>query len=101
MPPVGRPTYSGATLPASGMKMKAIQVSRNGKKLFIAGLEEGILDARFLIRNQVDPVWFDVAGRDRSTGGHARWAHISVDVGDTFKLELVDGEASDIDETST
>lgn len=81
--------------------MKAIQISRNGKKLFLAGLEEGALDARFLIMNQVDPVWFDVVGRDRSTGGHARWAHISVHVGDIFTMELVDVEASDIDETST
>jgi len=83
------------------MKMKAIQVSRNGKKLLTAGLEEGILDARLVIRNQVDPVWFNVVGRDRSSGGHANWAHISVRVGDTFTLELVEVEASDIDKTST
>jgi hypothetical protein len=80
-------------------KMKAVRVSRNGQMLFTAGLEDGILDARLIIRNQIDPVWFDVVGRDRSTGGHTRWAHVSVHEGDTFTMELVDVEASDINET--
>ncbi len=35
--------------------MKAIEISRNGKKMFTAGLADGTLDARLIIRNQEDP----------------------------------------------
>jgi hypothetical protein len=74
--------------------MKAIEVFRNGRKLFTAGLENGVINARLIIRNQIDPVWFDVDGRDASIGGHERWAHVSVQVGDEFTLKLVDVDAS-------
>jgi hypothetical protein len=47
--------------------MKAIEVWRNGEKLFTAGLEKGIVTARLIIRNQVDPIRFDVVGRDSLT----------------------------------
>ena len=79
--------------------MKAIRVSRNSEKIFTAGLQDGSLEARLLIFNQVDPMWFDVRGRDRSTGGHADWAHIPLSVGDSFTLEVVDVDASSIDKT--
>ena len=80
--------------------MKAIEFSRNGKKLFTAGLTDGMLDARLVIRNQEDPVWFDVVGRNRLTGGHARWAHESVELGDTFTMTLIDIDLSDVDDAS-
>ena len=80
--------------------MKAIESSRNGQKLFTAGLADGTLDARLIIRNQEDPIWFDVVGRDRLTGGHARWAHDSVELGDTFTITLVDVDPSEVDATS-
>lgn len=81
--------------------MRAIEISRNGKKLFVAGLADGILDARLIIRNQEDPIWFDVVGRDRVTGGHARWAHDSVELGDTFTITLVEVEPSEVDRSSS
>ena len=75
--------------------MKAIEISRNGHRLVTAGLENGIVTARLILRNQIDPVWFDADGRDGSTGGHERWAHISVEVGDEFTLKLVDVHVPD------
>ena len=80
--------------------MRAIEISRNGKKLFTAGLTDGMLDARLIIRNQEDPIWFDVVGRDRLTGGHARWAHDSVELGDTLTITLVDVDPSEVDNSS-
>jgi translation initiation factor IF-1 len=74
--------------------MKAIEISCKGRTLFTAGLEDGIVTARLIVRNQVDPVWFDVDGRDALTGGHARWAHISVQPGDEFTVKLVDIDAA-------
>ncbi len=60
--------------------MRAIEISRNGKKLFTAGLADGMIDARLIIRNQEDPIWFDVVGRDRLTGGHTRWRTIPLNL---------------------
>ncbi len=80
--------------------MRAIEISRNGKKLFTAGLADGMIDARLIIRNQEDPIWFDVVGRDRLTGGHTRWAHDSVELGDTFTITLVDVDPSEVDSSS-
>ena len=77
--------------------MKAIEILRNGKKLFTAGLGDGIVSAKLTVLNEVDPVWFDVVGRDRSTGGHRKWAHASVKVGDEFTMRLVDVDAAEVD----
>jgi hypothetical protein len=70
--------------------MKAIEVWRNGEKLFTAGLEKGIVTARLIIRNQVDPIRFDVVGRDSLTGGHVPWGLHWVETGDEFTLKLVE-----------
>ena len=80
-----------------GARVKAIQICLNGKKLFTSGLEDGIVTARLTLRNQVDPIWFDVDGRDQSTGGHERWAHASIEVGDEFAMKLVDVDPADVD----
>ncbi len=80
--------------------MKAIEISRNGKKMFTAGLADGTLDARLIIRSQEDPIWFDVVGCDRSTGGHARGAHDFVELGDTLTFTLVHVDPSEVDATS-
>ena len=80
------------------MRVKAIQICLNGKKLVTAGLEDGIVTAKLTLRNQVDPVWFDVDGRDRSTGGHERRAHASVEVGDEFTMKLVDVDRGEVDQ---
>jgi len=77
--------------------MKTIEISQNGKKLFTVGSTDGLLDARLIIRNQENPMWFDVGGRDRSTGGHTRWSHNSVNLGDTFTMTVVDFDTSEID----
>ena len=70
--------------------MSGIEVWRNGKRLFVAGLENGLLDVRFLIPNHTDPMWFDAVGRDRNTGGHVQWAHTPINEGDEFILKVVD-----------
>jgi hypothetical protein len=77
--------------------LKALEVSRNGVKLFTAGLEYGIVTAKFVLRNQVDPVWLNVDGRDQTTGGHQRWAHLAIALGDEFTVRLVDCNAVDVD----
>lgn len=77
--------------------MKAIEIRRNGETLGTAGLEDGIVTVKLTLRNQVDPVWFDVDGRNHSTGGHERWAHLSVAVGDEFTMKLVEVDATNAD----
>jgi hypothetical protein len=74
--------------------MKAIEIWRNGKKLATAGLDDGIVTATLMIRNQVDPMIFTARGRDASTGGHAHWLHQSAQVGDEFVLRLVEVDAT-------
>lgn len=50
-----------------------------------------------MLRNQIDPMWLNVRGRDRDTGGHADWAHLLIEVGDTLTLRVVDVDLSEID----
>ena len=69
--------------------MSGIEVWRNGKRLFVAGLENGLVDVRFLIPNHTDPMWFNAVGRDRNTGGHVQWAHTPINEGDEFVLKVV------------
>ena len=76
--------------------MKAFEVSRNGVKLFTAGLENGIVTAKFVLRNQIDPIWFDADGRDQTTGGHQHWAHLALELGDEFTVRLVEVDAVDV-----
>ncbi|HUE73544.1 MAG TPA: hypothetical protein VMP01_21890 [Pirellulaceae bacterium] len=70
--------------------MVGIEIWRNGERLCTAALKDGIITARLIIRNQVDPIWFDADGRDATTGGHVHWAHIAVEEGDQFTLKLVE-----------
>ncbi len=70
--------------------MKAIEIWRNGQRLATAGLHDGIVTATLMIRNQVDPIWFEARGRDASTGGHAIWLHEAIEVGDEVVLRVVD-----------
>jgi hypothetical protein len=79
--------------PGRDQRMKAIEVSRNGQKLYTAGLERGIVDARLLILSQVDPMWFECRGQ---TGvGHIKWSHLPVSVGDEFTLRVVEVDPKD------
>ena len=73
--------------------MTALDVWMNGKRLFTASLEDGMITAKLLVRNQVDPIWFNVDGRDRQTGGHVHWSHISAKAGDEFTIRIVEIEA--------
>jgi hypothetical protein len=70
--------------------MSGIEVWRNGKRLFVAGLENGLVDVRFIIRNQIDPMWLNAVSRDQNTGGHVEWAHTPINQGDEFILKVID-----------
>lgn len=76
--------------------MKAIEIWRNGTRLALAGLTDGIVTANLTIHNQIDPIWFDARGRDATTGGHVEWLHESVQVGDEFVLRLVEADAQQL-----
>jgi hypothetical protein len=70
--------------------MKAFEIWTNGKKVAVAGLDEGVVTVTFTIRNQVDPIWLEARGRDQTTGTHAKWLHSSLRVGDEFQIKLID-----------
>ena len=74
--------------------MIAIEVWMNHEKVCTAGLADGLITAKLTVRNQDDPIWFDAVGRDRQTGSHVNWSHISSRVGDEFTLKLVDIESA-------
>lgn len=70
--------------------MTGVEIWRNGERLATAALEDGIVEVKLVIRNQVDPVVFDAVGRDAESGGHVKWAHIFAKIGDEFTLKVAD-----------
>lgn len=74
--------------------MAGIEFWRNGQRVGVASILDGDLIARLIIRNQQDPVWFDVNGRDRRTGESISWCHLEAKTGDVFTLRLADMPAT-------